>query len=148
VLNHALELDKSLKPKQEGDSTWVLLDMESEKFKQEHAQRAKKRAVSGEVKVLLSNPCYEIWTLAHFVDTGEAFHNCGAVIARVKAEWKQKFGISFGSKKGHADYAKLMPLQGEAVKNAKKRNPQQDPSWTEVYKAVEAILLLCGNHQS
>jgi hypothetical protein len=143
VLKVATELARTLAPKEEGDSIWTLLDTEAEEYKQEHAHRAKRRADETLVHVLLSKPCYEVWTLAHFIDTGEAFSDCNAVVARVKAEWKKRFGTGFGSKKGQADYAKLMPLRTEAVKNAKKRAPDRDSSWTEVHKVVEAILALC-----
>lgn len=144
VLQHARLLAKSLKPKQKGDSFWVLLDTEAEEHKQTQASNAKQRSKGSPIQVLLSRPCYEVWTLAHFVATGQAFADCNAVVARMRTEWERKFNAPFGSKKAQADYAKLMPLRAEAVRNAKKRNPDVDASWTEVYLAVEAISWLCG----
>lgn len=143
VLNHGLDLAKALVPTQPGDSAWVLLDMEAEGYKREQAQRAKKQgAKSKMVTVLLSDPCFEVWTLAHLADTGEPFNNCAAVVSRIKAEWKIAFGIEFGGKKGQADYSKLMPRRDQAVRNAKKRSPARDGSWTEVCQVVEVIVTL------
>lgn len=145
VVQHANTLAQKITPKQKDDSIWALLDMEAETYKQVKARSAKQKASGGQIQVLLSNPCYEVWTLAHFVATGEAFNGCSAVVARVKREWKIKFGTPFGNKKSQADYAKLMPHRSEAVKNAAMRNPNQDSSWSEVYKVVQAIQLLCEN---
>jgi hypothetical protein len=143
LVEHALKFVPSPDPQDdervEGDSTWLLLDTESEEYKQEQAQDAKRQADERQIHVLLSKPCYEVWTLAHFIDTGEAFQDCKSVLTRLKTEWKKKFGIEFGAKKGQADYSKLIPLQSEAVKNAKNRAPDRDQSWTEVYKIIEAI---------
>jgi hypothetical protein len=142
VIKHAVGVVESIDPTQADDSTWILLDMEAERYKQDQAQQAKKQAAENKVTVLLSNPCFEVWTLAHLVDTGEAFNDCAAVVTRVKAEWKKKFGDGFGKKKGQADYAKLMTFRNEAVRNANKRNSNRDGSWTEVFQVVEAIMSL------
>jgi len=144
VLKDAVGLAKALDPSQKNDSTWVLLDMEAEGYRQAQAQQAQKSAAGKGVYVLLSKPCYEVWTLAHLIDTGEAFNNCAAVVDRIKTEWEKKFRTGFGSKKGQADYGKLMPLRDTAVQNAKRRSRERDPSWTEVFKVVEAIASLCS----
>jgi hypothetical protein len=62
----------------------------------------------------------------------------------VKAEWKRMFGVDFGDKKAQADYSKLMALRGEAIRNAKKRDPNRDGSWTEVHRVAEEIERLCS----
>ncbi len=142
VLRHAARFAESLRPTQSGDSTWVLLDMEAEAYRQDQALQVKEQAALRPVAVLLSNPCFEVRTLAHLVDTGEAFKGCAAVVARIKAEWKKKLGVDFGNKKSQADYAKLMPLRGEAVIIARKRSPDRDGSWTEVFHVVEAVTRL------
>lgn len=142
VLGHARQAARDHGATQKTDSTWVLLDTEAEKRTQSEARRAKAQAVgsrSPSLTVLLSNPCFEVWTLAHFVATGETFRNCEAVVARVKKEWRKKFGSGFADKKGQADYSQLMPLRGDAVRNARLRSPDRDPSWTEVHQVVEVI---------
>lgn len=142
VVKLATKFARTLAPKEKGDSVWALVDTEVEQHKQDQAQQAKRQAAGRQVEVLLSRPCYDVWTLAHFIDTGEAFNDCNAVLTRIKVEWKRIFKSEHGNKKGQADYAKLMPLRFKAVENAKKRAPEKDMSWTDVYKAVEAIDLL------
>lgn len=123
---------------EEGDSTWAIVDMEVEPHKQDSARQAKEG--SGQrVTVLLSNPCFEVWTLAHLIDTGEAFSSCQAVVDRVRGEWKRQFDVDFPEQKAQADYSKLMPLRRQAVANARRHNAGNSGSWTEVYLIVEAI---------
>ncbi len=143
AMNKAKQLaDESSSDDGSGDAVWALIDLEIEPKTQTQAQNAKTKAGKAGVCVALSNPCFEVWTLAHLVDTGEAFQNCGAVVTRVKAEWKKQFGTDFGNKKAQADYSKLMPLRETAMERCKRRE-QNDPSWTEVYKIVEFIAALC-----
>lgn len=142
LLGQAEAILESLEHRETGDSAWVLLDMEAEEDRRTRAVQAKQQGKG--VVVLLSDPCFEVWTLAHLVDTGEAFTDCTTVLIRVKAEWKRKFGVDFGDKKAQADYSKLMPLRENAIRNAKKRDPKRDASWTEVYRVVEEIDRLCS----
>jgi len=121
-----------------GDSVWVLIDREAERERQTKADQAKNSSKGKAYTVLLSNPCYEVWTLAHLADTGAHFKDCSAVVSRIKIEWKKKFGNDLGPK-AQIDCQKLMPYRDEAVRRTQKRNPRQDQSWTEVYMAVEAI---------
>ena len=142
VLARAIVLTRSNKPRGKWDSTWVLLDMEGKPQKQAEAQAAQNRGERLGVRVLLSKPCYEVWMLAHLADTGESFNDCGAVLRKIEIEWKKRFDKDFGPKKGQADYSKLMDLRETALRNAKRRRPDSDGSWTEVFEAVEAILSL------
>ncbi len=122
------------------DSVWALIDREGEPDRQAQADQARQSAAANKVKVLLSNPCYEVWTLAHLVDTGEALNNCQAVLARVKLEWKTTFRTPFPKSKANADYTKLTPFRVEALRRAKQHHKNGDQSWTEVYMVVEAIM--------
>jgi hypothetical protein len=122
----------------EDESIWALIDLESEPLRQKQAHAAKKKAMKSRVGVALSQPCFEIWTLAHLIDSGEAFENCGAVVGRIRREWKRLFSGVFANK-AQADYAKLMQYRKDAVQRCKKRNAINDQSWSEVYKVVEAI---------
>lgn len=127
-------------PEDVKELVWALIDLEGESDRQTQAYRAKEKAGTKSVSVALSKPCFEVWTLAHLVETGEAFANCAAVVERVKREWKRTFDADFPKKKAQAPYSKLMELRDQAVRRAKKRNTNTDPSWTEVYQVVEAIL--------
>ncbi|MBL0871667.1 MAG: RloB domain-containing protein [Phycisphaerales bacterium] len=126
-----------------GDSVWALVDLEAEPSRVSSAYSEQKRGRELGVQVLLSNPCFEVWTLAHLTDTGETFADCQAVLQRVKSEWKRQFGVEFGDK-STASYEKLTPFRNEAVRRAKSRveNRAKEQSWTEVYQVVEEILRL------
>ena len=86
------------------------------------ADQAQKNAAGKKYRVLLSNPCYEVWTLAHLTDTGEHFNDCKAVVSRIRTEWKKAFGSEFGPK-AQADYEKLMRYRDTAILRAEKGAP-------------------------
>ena len=71
---------------------WVLIDLEGDAARQRQAQDAKRRAEQKSVKVALSVPCYEVWTLLHLEDTGAPVRTTAAdVLAQVKRLWKNAF---------------------------------------------------------
>lgn len=142
VLQLAIEHRKALREekshaRQDKDLVWALIDLEAEPHKQSQAREAQGEGTRKGVNVALSMPCFEVWTLAHFVDTGEAFQNCAAVLDRLKTEWAKRFNTEL--RKAQADYSKLMQYRGQAVQWSKRRKARKDQSWTEVYKVVEAI---------
>ncbi len=142
VVQKAMEARASLQSDDDNgaDEVWVLLDLESGEERQARANNAKQKAENEDIRVARSNPCFEIWILAHLVDTGRAFRGCEAVLDEVKQEWSKAFKSDFGAKKAQADYSKLMPLRADAIRRCKTRNPQNTPSWTEVYRVVESIM--------
>jgi hypothetical protein len=117
------------------DDVFVLADLDTNP----NIRIAHDQAAAKQVKLLVSKPCFEVWTLAHLLDTGEAFSDCDAVLASVKRKWKDQFGSEMG-KKAQAKYENLMPLRQLAIDRSKQRRPDIDQSWTEVWRAVEAIL--------
>ncbi|MBX3410512.1 MAG: RloB domain-containing protein [Phycisphaeraceae bacterium] len=129
--------DSSAHSREDRSSVWALIDTEVEPHRVSAAHDAKKKAESKGVKTALSKPCFEVWTLAHLADTGEAFSGCSAVLQKVKSAWKAEFQSEFA--KPQADYAKLAILRHKAASRAKARTPDKDQSWTEVYKVVEEI---------
>jgi hypothetical protein len=127
-------------PEDAKELVWALIDLEVEAQRQAQAHQAKKKAQQAGVSVALSMPCFEVWTLAHLIDTGEHFMDCDAVLARIRKEWKKRFNADFGRQKAQADYSKLMEHRDEAVRRARMRSAGTDQSWTEVYQVVEAVL--------
>ncbi len=139
----AEELDRE-RDDADSNTVWALIDLESEPERQDSAAKAKSRISGTDVQIAHSKPCFEIWTLAHFVDTGAAFKDCKAVLAAVKSEWQKRLGSDFGKQKAQADYSKLMPLRADAVECCKQHRRRNDPSWTEVHLVVESIDTLCA----
>lgn len=142
----SLAVERARQIEDDGDAVWALVDLEAEQAKQDQAYQSKKKGEEGGVHIALSNPCFEVWTLAHLADTGEAFNGCKAVGERVRTEWRKAFGTEF-AKKAQADYQKLMPFMDKALQRAETRHARNDPSWTEVYKVVKAILSLSAKNK-
>lgn len=129
-------------------AVWALIDLESEPERQDSAGKEIKRASGTDVQIALSKPCFEVWTLAHLVDTVAAFKDCGAVLATVKSEWQKRFGSAFGKQKAQADYSKLMPYRSSAVKRCEQHRQRNDPSWSEVHLVVASIDAICAGDRS
>ena len=126
------------------DSVWALIDLETAPAQHGRAYDAKGSAEAAGIHIALSKPCFEVWTLAHLVDTGECFEDCSAVLRRLRAAWSEQFGTDLESK-AQADYARLMPMRDVAVQRARSHAEATDPSWTEVYKLIEAINALVAS---
>lgn len=122
-------------PNEPNDACFALIDLDTNP----NVQAAATLASSNGVILLLSNPCFEVWTLSHLQDTGEMFMDCGAVLGRLKLKWKEAFGSDLGPK-AQARYEKISSLRHVAIERCKRRNPQANLSWTEVWRAVEFIL--------
>lgn len=120
------------------DSVWAVIDMECDAERRKQAEDAKESGEDTVVNVVLSNPCYEIWTLLHLEDTGEYFNNCAQILDHIKPLWQKKIGHSF-ARKTQADYVKIHKWRRDACERAKKHRENNDQSWTEVYKIIEAI---------
>lgn len=117
------------------DEVWAIIDCETNVS---HGESEKKRGKKGEVKVALSNPCYEVWTLLHLEDTGTLFANCDAVLKRLHEVWKREFQEDFPRHKAQAAYERIARHRDRAVEWAKKQR-NQGQSWTEIYQLVESI---------
>ena len=134
VIEHAAS-KRSTQP-EDGDAVFVLIDVDTNP--DVNAVRA--LGTTHGVTVLLSKPCYEVWTLAHLQDTGEAFADCAAVVRRIKAKWEDVTGQAFGTK-AQADYRKIMGERASAaIARCQKRKQETDQPWTEVWRAVKAIV--------
>lgn len=65
----------------EGDCFWVVYDRESEaKYSDSLHSKALKLAEKNGIRVALSNVCFEIWVLLHFVNNTAAFTNCSNLL--------------------------------------------------------------------
>lgn len=120
-------------------SVWALIDTEHDHKTCAAAMSAKAAAAGHSYEVALSKPCFEIWTLLHLVSSGAHHKDCQAVLAALRKSWKAKFYEEFPSNKARADYAKLVPLISDAVRNASLHHANEAPSWTEVYLVIKDI---------
>jgi hypothetical protein len=141
IMAYARQQRKALREGQGGqaaDAVWVLIDTEGNPALHAQAFEAQKTGASG-LGVAISIPCYEVWTLLHLEDTGRHFDDCGKVLGRIKALWKERFRRDFGRKKAQADYSKILPSRQEAHERARKHWEGEDQSRTEVFRVLESI---------
>lgn len=143
VVDLAIQRHKELKQGQAAnedsrDAVWVMFDLECTASCRKQADAAASRATKAGVKVALSDPCYEVWTLLHLEDTGVAFGACSQVVERIRQLWKDRFGEAL-DKKTHADYSKIIMYRHEAAALAKRHWQAEDPSRTEVYKIIDYV---------
>lgn len=126
-------------------AVFALIDMEREQSRRDKAIATATAHQNGCVRVLLSDPCFEVWTLLHFVDTGEYFADCDAVRQAIKPHWQKVLGQPFESKV-QADYYKLLSMIDLAIDRARKHcEPTRDNSWTEVYVAMKEVASLAAS---
>ncbi len=113
ILNRAIDLREN-SPKK-FDEVWVIADIERG-LDRESLERAIRRADEEGVYLCLSNPCFEVWVLAHFTQKTRAFNDCDAVVKEVgrRKHWR-------GYDKGdEAIYRKLKDKTERAISNAEK----------------------------
>jgi hypothetical protein len=98
------------------DETLCVLDVE-EASKAESLRAAKVLASREEIALVLSNPCFEVWLLSHFVRSHRAYLNAAQVEEVLSVHWQQQFGYAY-SKKDPRVFNRLLPHLPVAVENA------------------------------
>lgn len=127
----------------DGDLAFCAIDTDTNTEKQAQIDKAIELAKRQQIKVILSNPCFEIWFLQHFRYSTKAYTTSAEVIKEL-----QTYMPNY--KKNASIYVNIKKWQVDAVKRAKKLEKyhrelgrkRQDmmcnPS-TEVYKVLEVI---------
>lgn len=84
--NYKGVLERAIALKETYDRVYALIDMD--KILQDRQQAAyaqdKTKATEAGVIVLENNPCFEIWLLLHFMNTGKLFNNCDEVVGKLR----------------------------------------------------------------
>lgn len=94
------------------DEAWVVFDREAKHSdRQKSMPLALEKAKSNDIRVALSNPCFEFWILLHFTMTTKPFPHCEAVAKELKS-YLPKYG------KALSEVQSLLPKIPDAVKNA------------------------------
>jgi hypothetical protein len=137
VIDEASKLEIS---KEDGDQIWCVFDIDdylkqnSEKF-----EEAIEKAKNKNIRLAWSNQCFELWLMLHFDQVSTA-------ISRKDYEKKlqtsfKKIGVDYG-KNSLQLFHKLLPLQPDAIRRAKKifkeNCPQQNPS-TSIFLLIEEL---------
>ncbi len=120
---------------------WCVVDVEVAESVRKDIQNAQAliRKQRADMELCLSNPCFEVWFLAHYVRSDRAFHNCNAVIDDLK-----RYMTDY-EKSLEGIYAHLAPKLPDAIKNARaclspSLSALDKNSSTEIYRMMEALL--------
>lgn len=126
------------------DAVWALIDLEGEPHLRDRAYQAKEHCHKhSTVRVALSNPCFELWTLLHLEDTGRRYANCQEVIKKIKSSWNAQMSSNFHGKTG-ANYAQLIARIPDAMRRADALCKTKSASWTEVHMVLQSICEIGG----
>lgn len=142
------------RPQDDFDQVWCIMDTERldhDDARQDFRQ-AMKLAVEHGIKMVLSNPAFEVWLLAHFVRTSRSFKDCDAVIVELNKHWRDSFRRDY-TKSDPRMYGLLSKWMTVGIKNARAVREQDHlnkpdmadcNSATEVYQLVEYFFSLAA----
>jgi hypothetical protein len=99
---------KSAAEEAEIDEFWCVFDVEWPR-NHPHLPDAIARAEANDIKLAISNPCFELWLILHYLDHGSWLENSQAVELRRQLD---------GSTNKSLDAAKYMPRIEDAVRHA------------------------------
>ena len=128
---------------EEFDEVWCVLDVEGVE-KRESLDQAVIMARQNGITLCLSNPCFEVWLLAHFDRIAKTFLNYDAVKRELNRHWGSVCTEEY-QKNDERIYERLTSLTKTAIANAKwvrethfrdEENTADCNSSTEVYKIV------------
>lgn len=121
-----------------GDRAVALVDTDFGKDAQLRA--AKDKAITNNVEVLMSNPCFEVWFLQHFRYSTKGYNSSDEVIEELLSFWPKY-------RKNLNDYSELFHLTEDALNNAdklrqyhKKVDPEQDTSQSNPSTDVDMVV--------
>ena len=131
------------------DEIWCVLDVEGEDAGHLSSLRsAIVKAEKQKFKVVLSNPCFEVWYLAHFEKSSERFTTNQDVERKLSRLWQDAFSETY-SKSAPNHYERLKDQTTDAIENARSvweehikngSDMTRHNSSTEVYKLVLRLL--------
>lgn len=133
----------------QGDLAFAFVDHDLKPSKDVEIALAEKVLAETEGKLIVSNPCFEVWLLAHLRFTTRSFSSSEDVISSLDEEMI-KTGLGGYSKENPQTFDKLRDRLPDAIENAKRMEDECRragrtyhkydfaPS-TDVYKAVSVI---------
>lgn len=103
-------------------------------------------ARANKIEMILSNPSFEVWLLAHFERKGQPFAHAKAAEDHLNTHWRNRFDQDY-DKTDRLLYDRLKPHTQDGINNAEwvlETRHQQKPclesnSSTEVYRLVKLL---------
>jgi hypothetical protein len=131
------------------DEVWCVLDVE-DPSRRDNLHQAIQMAQKEGFTLFLSNPCFEVWLIAHFERTSRAFLDGKQAEAHLQhAHWRSHFGCDYDKNDSHV-YQRLSSRLDTAVANAEsvlekhhqQRSSKDANSSTDVYRLIRALRTL------
>jgi hypothetical protein len=145
VVHQAIaELEKAAARGEDFDEVWCVFDVEQAGQKK---QVIKARALADQhrIRLALSNPCFEVWLLAHFDRTKKAFADCDAVIKALNKHWQSGLGQDY-EKNDEKVYERLTSRTETAIDHARNVREQDWAASADIIDCNSAtdVYLLVG----
>ena len=128
------------------DEVWCVLDVEDQS-RRDNLNQAIQMAQKERFTLFLSNPCFEVWLIAHFERTSRAFLDGKQAEAHLQGKhWRPAFGCDY-DKNDPRIYERLSSRLNTAVTNAEsvrerdhsQAHCQDANSSTDVYRLIRAL---------
>lgn len=146
-INMVTTIEKEMKQrgmnKKDGDIAYCVFDTDCDASKQTKIDKVIKSCERKNIEIIQSNPCFEVWFIAHFTGSTKLYNTNEAVIKELRKHVP-------GYEKNESIFNILEPRLNTAIKNAKKlenyhkklgRNINSiecNPS-TKAYKIIEKL---------
>ncbi|MFJ4435077.1 RloB family protein [Streptomyces sp. NPDC088923] len=123
------------------EDVWCVMDVEAPKPHGDLSQALKLADAEG-IKVVLSNPCFELWILLHF-----SFHAGWMTSDQAQRTLEKHGGTGYDGQRKKVDYLALRSGIEQAMKNAARlrahhggsAKPHQTNPWTDVDRLVHDL---------
>lgn len=97
---------------------YVVTDVDD--FTAAQFRAARDMCKKGDMALVISNPCFEVWLVDHLATCPESFTEAKAVESRAA-----KLGIVHGSRNKHVDYQVIKGKGADACSNARRHNTSE-----------------------
>ncbi|MCC6907804.1 MAG: RloB domain-containing protein [Phycisphaerales bacterium] len=122
--------------KDDGDQTWVVIDVD----RHERIHEAIQLAESQGIGVAVSNPCFEFWILLHFEECAPAIADCSELIRKHLRKHIPKY------EKGTAKFSEIVAMAPQACERAARQykakaecDPLKCVPCTLVYRLIQVF---------
>lgn len=127
-----------------GDVAIAVFDLDAEEKKKSQLLEAKKLTESGQVCLVTSNPCFEVWYLEHFGFSSRPFASSNEVIKELLRHYPKY-------QKNRCDFELFYPLTEKAINNCKLLNEfhahngaesirEFNNPRTDIYRIVDTLI--------
>lgn len=123
------------------DELWLMIDVD--RWQDKKLSLVTQEAKTNGFKLAISNPCFEIWLLCHYMLPDITTASCQEITELLTDELKQIHCDGYNKVKLNTDDFK--PYVKQAVQNAKQLDEKPKARWphqvgTHVYKVVEQLI--------